>query len=257
MGNTVIQVPDAARYGRTQNGAETARDEWWGRMGAGDQQQGVIAGALGTVNNAAATGAGHTTAVEDGSLVDNEASGAGGHQNAALGMAQSLASGNQPSQAAYQLQSGLNQASAQQSAAARGARGGAALATADANRAANVSNLQQNAYAQGGLLRSKDMAAGRGMLTSGLAQMRDQDNARLGQGNEFGQFNAGAENGYKLGMGNAAVGIGAAADAYEGLDKQNYDAGMNPIKAQTEGEQGFKRWISSGNRQAVAANNED
>jgi hypothetical protein len=156
-----------------------------------------------------------------------------------------------------QLQSGLNQASAQQQAMGRSARGGAALATAGSNMQANTANLQQNAYSQGGLLRSKDMALGRGMLGTGLGQQQAQDQQRLGMANQLNQFNADANDRFSLGMGQAGVGLGGAANAQNQTDLAWHQGGMQSVEAQSEAEQQRQRWLSNSRSQAVAANIED
>ncbi len=256
MADTVINVPGQALYGRNPAGASAARDEWWNDMGKNDAQQGMVQGGMGYANTQAQTPRG-PQATENAGLANNEASGAGGHQQGAIGLAGTLARGQQPSAAAMQLQSGLNQASQQQSAMAAGARGSAGLATAGANMNANRSNLQQNAYAQGGMLRSRDMTQGRGMLNSMLGQQRDQDNARIGQANEFGQANADQNDKYALGMGAAATGLGEVGNAQANQDMLYYQGGMGPVDAQSEADQQRQRWLADANKQANAANLED
>lgn len=171
------------------------------------------------------------SAREDSGLAWNEASGAGGNQGAALGLAGTLARGQQPSQAAYQLQSGLNANMAQQSAIARGARGGAALAVAGQNEAFNNATAQQNAFTQGGLLRSRDMATGRGLLGSQLDTMQRQNAARIGQADTLNQFNAAQNDKVELGMAGAAVNLGNAA-TNAGNQNLNIQKGKDAITDQ-------------------------
>lgn len=262
-----MPVPLQATYGRpagTQEdpggigGSIKARDEWWQGQKRNDADQAGIAGGAGYAQGQANLGQERgATAHEDQGLSNNEASGAGGHQQGAIGLAGTLARGSQPSQAALQLQDGLRMASSQQKAMAGSARGGAALATAGANAQANISNLQQNAWTQGGLLRSRDMAAGRGMLGTGLGQQQAQDQARIGQANQMGQYNAEANDKYSLGMGNAAVGLGDVANQQQQQDFQWYQGGMQSVDAQSEADQQRQRWLADAERQKIAANNED
>ena len=255
--NTIV-VPPAARFGRNVNGANDARDAWWNQEGNNDAQQGAIRGGMDYANGQSALGQSRgPTATEDPTLAANEASGAGGNQAAAIGLAGTLARGQQPSAAAYQLQNGLNQASAQQSAFAHGARGSASLATAGTDAAANTANLQQNAYAQGGILKSRDMATGRGMLGSMLGQQRDQDNSRIGMANDMGQYNANANDQYSLGMGQAAVGLGGVANGQDQQDFQYDQGGLQSVDAQSEADQQHQRWLADAQKQKVAANQQD
>lgn len=256
MADTVIRVAPQAQYGRSPDGAVNARNEWWAGMDRNDADMGAINKGIGFANGQAAnpTAVGAT---ENAGLANNEASGANGHQSGAIGLAGTLARGQQPSQAAYQLQNGLNQATAQQTAIGRSARGGAALATAGADAQANTANLQQNAYQAGGMLRSRDMAAGRGMLAGFTEQQRGQDNQRLGQSNDFAAQNADLRDRASLGFGQAAVGLGGVANAGANQDLQYYNSGMGPVDAQDEANQARQKWAAAAQSQKVSANRQD
>lgn len=254
-GNIHIGVPPAAQYGRQPGGAEAARDEWWGMRGAGQERQQQAIGASDWMRQQGQTGG--NQAQENAALASNYASGAGGNQQGAIQLARQMAMGQSPSAAAYQLQSGLDQSSRMQSAMAGGARGGAALATAGQNAQANTSNLQQNAFTQGQMLRAREMAQGAGMYSTLLGQQREQATARLGMGNEMSQFNAGQRDRYNLGMQGAAIGMGQAANQQGELDLGYYQQGMNPINAQTQAQQQYQQWLDSARRQAYAANQEE
>ncbi len=245
---------DPAGFG----GANKARDQWWQGQGNNDQQQtwtqagGNFAqeqGQLGQDRGAVAQ--------QDRGLADNAYSGAGGHQQGATSLADQMARGSAPSAAAYQLQAGLNSATDQQSSMARSARGGAALATAGANQQANTAALQQNAFTQGGLLRSRDMATGRGLLGSQLAQQRDQAGQLMGQGNQLNQFNAKRNDDFSLQMGNAGVAFGDIANQQQAQDLQWYQGGMRPVNAQSEAEQQGQEWKADAEKQRIAALQED
>lgn len=241
-----------------QGGAIKVQKDWWDQKDADAPQQGMVNGAANWANGQAALGQSRgPTAVEDETLARNEANGAGGHQQGAIGLAATLARGSQPSVAAQQLQSGLNQASAQQASMGRSARGGAAMAVAGANQQANTANLQQNAWTQGGILRARDMAAGRQMLGTGLGQMQEQDQKRIGQANQMTQFNAEQNDKYSLGMGAAAVGLGNTANGAEQNDLLWHQGGMTSVEAQSEAEQQNRHWLADAESQRVAANEED
>ncbi len=256
MGNTVINTAPVAMYGDDPNGATKARDEWWKQMGNNDGDQNAVNGAMGYANSQSQGGyAGGQQ--ENAGLASNEASGAGGHQQGAIGLAGTLARGQAPSAAAYQLQSGLRQGLAQQQSFAQSARGGAALATAGANANANSAAQMGQAYTAGGMLKSRDMAAGRGMLASLTDQQRQQSNQRLGQANEFNQGQTELADKNALGMGQAAVGFGNMANAANGQDLQAYNAGMGVVDAQSEAYQAQKIALANHRKQAVAANEED
>ncbi len=255
MGSTVINTADAAQYGRNPNGANAARNEWWDQMGNNDADQSAVSGAMGYANGQA--GKNYQGANENVGLANNEASGANGHQAGAIGLAGTLARGQAPSAGAYQLQAGLNQGVAQQKSIAQSARGGAAMSVAGANAQANTAALQGNAYTQGGMLRTKDMAAGRGMLTSLTNEQRGQSNQRVGQANEFNQGQQNLADKNALGMGQAAVGFGNVANAQNGQDLQAYNSGMGVVDAQSEAEQQKRLWLANARKQAVSANTQD
>lgn len=253
--NTIhIANTPQAQYGRDPNGALKAKGQWMGQMGANDAAQGQAQKGMGWAsaqsNGAQSRG---PTAQENVGQANNEASGANGNQAGAVYLARNLATGNGPSQGAYQLQNSLNQAQDQQAAIARSGRGGASLSTAGDNAQANTAAIQQNGYTQGGILKAQDMAAGRGMYGTLLGQQRDQDNARIGQGNQLSQYNTNANDQYGLGMGNAALGFGGVGNQQDQQDFQNYQQGMNPINAQTEADQQYQAWLA--NNQKTAVNN--
>lgn len=256
-----------ANYGRPDGtredpggmgGANKARDQWWAGQGKNDQQQNWTQAGGNFASEQAALGQNRgATAQQDATLAANANSGAGGHQQGAIGYADQLARGNTPSAAAYQLQSGLNQATDQQASMAAGARGGAALATAGANQQANTAALQQNAFTQGGLLRSRDMASGRGLLGSALAQQRDNAGQLMGQANQLNQFIAKRNDDFSLQMGQAGVAFGDVANQQGAQDLAWYQGGMRPINAQSEAEQQGQEWDADAEKQRIAAAQED
>ncbi len=240
------------------DGGKALSDAGFARMGYNDGEQGIVSGAAGYANDEAA---GASTrgdqAVTDPRLAGNEASGADGHQAGAIELARRMAMGQAPSQGAYQLQAGLNQGSAQQASMATGARGSAALATAGANAGANTSNLQQNAFTQGGMLRSRDMAAGRGMLASGLGQKAGQDLNQLNSRNEMNAYNQDLNMKYGLDMGNAAVGLGGIENLQGQEDHANFDRGTRPGYAQDDAMQQANAWETARIAQINAKRAED
>lgn len=143
-------------------------------------------------------------AFENQQLSNNEATSRGYHQEGALNLALQGALGNQPSAAAYQMQAGLDRAVANQSAMAGGARGAAGLALAQGNAAANVANLQNQAFNEAGQLRANEVAGYTGMYGQLAGQQREQDQNRLGMGNQMSQFNAGNTTQRQLGFGQLA-----------------------------------------------------
>lgn len=255
MADVTIRVPDAAKYGRSANGSIGARDAWWQRSDAQQGQRDAIGSAMGSAQKQAVTGP--VGAEQDPRLANNASSGAMGHQPGATGLAGSLAAGAAPSQAAYQLQSGLNDASRQQQSIGRSARGAAAIANAGGNTQGNVTSLRQNAYLQGGALKAADMAQGRGLYGSILGQQREQNAAQLGMGNEMAQGNAVQADKFKLGMGGAAVGLGQVGAQQQGTVLGDYQQGMNPVNAQTQAEQAHQLWLAQARKQAAADNTQE
>lgn len=162
---------------------------------------------------------------ENQELSNREAEARYGDQSGAMQLAREAAMGMAPSQAAYQLQAGLDRGLAQQSAMAGGARGSAGLAMASANQAAAGANMQNQAFTEAGRLRAQEMGDAR-QLYGGLAgQQRDQDMQRLQMGNQMSQFNAGLNDQYRLGM------AGAANQAAQG-GLGWYQASQNPYNQQ-------------------------
>lgn len=141
---------------------------------------------------------------ENQSLSDNEATSRGYHQEGALNLALQGALGNQPSEAAYQLQSGLDKSLAQQSAMAGSARGAGGISNASANAGANMAALQNQAFTEAGRLRAQEIAGYTNMYGGLAGQQREQDLGRLGMGNQMSQFNASNTTQRQLGFGQLA-----------------------------------------------------
>ena len=257
MSTIVLNTPAQAQYGRSPTGASDARDDWWNHAGDNNADQAAVQGGMGYANLQASGQGGTAPAVENQGLVNNVAGGANGNQAGAVTLAQRLATGNGPSEAAYQLQHGLDQGVAQQRSMASSGRGFGALATGQAAGRENTANLQQNAFTQGGLLRSQDMTTGRGLLGTALSTQRDQDNAAIGQANDMSQFNATQADKNTLGMGQAGVALGDAGNAQNAQDLGYYNQGMNPVDAQSEADQAKQLWASQNQKQKAANNSQE
>lgn len=263
MANTKIvnlNTPGPAQYGQTTDygkfgkGVAGASAEAENQGHFNDSAQGAVAGATGYAQDAAANGTGFTGGEQNAGDANQQASGANGNQAGAIELARRMAAGNSPSAGAIQLQRGLNQGSAQQTAMAAGARGSAGIATAQGNAAANTSNMQQNAFTGAGMLRSQDMATGRGLYASLTNDQRGQDQAATAEANRVGMANAKASDDYRLGMGNAAVGFGAVANGQNQNDLSNFQRGMAPVYGQDEMNQQGKEWLYE-DRQHAATDN--
>jgi hypothetical protein len=150
-------------------------------------------------------------AYENQELSNREAQSRDYDQAGAMELARGAAMGQAPSAAAYQMQAGLNAAGAQQAAQAGGARGAAGLAMAQGNAASNVANMQQNAFTAAGQLRAQEMAEARGLYGGLAGQMRQQDQNRLGMGNQMSQFNSTIGLQRQMGFGNMALGANQQA----------------------------------------------
>lgn len=258
MANITINTPAAAQYGRAPDGAEKARDAWWAQMGANDADQAAIQGGMSYTQREAANAQNRGPgATEDPRLANQAASGANGHQNGALYLAQQRAMGNGISPGAMQLQAGLNQAMDQQTSMGRSGRGGAAIATGEANAGYNNANMQQTAYTQAGALKAREMAEGRGMYGTIAGQAREQSAARLGMANELSQGNAQLNDRYGLGMAQANTALGNAGADQSITDFSNYQQGMNPVNAQSQAYQQYQAWRANANKQKVANNSQE
>lgn len=162
---------------------------------------------------------------ENQKLSDNESVSRGYYQNGALDLAAQAAMGNAPSEAAYMMQGGLDRAVSGQKSMAAGARGSGAIALAQGNAQANQANLQNQTFQQAGQLRAQEMANARNSFGQLAGQQREQDQNRLGQGNQMSQFNAGLNDQYKMGMLQQGQGYGNQALGW-------YQAGMQPYNQQ-------------------------
>lgn len=251
-------TPDAAQYGRTPGGAEAARNDAWAQQGNNDIAQGQSQSGMDWANNQM-YGAEHRgpQSQENAGLAQNEVNSRYGDQNGAIGLARSLASGQSPSAAAYQLQAGLDQGLAQQTSMGRSARGAAGLSTAESNAGYNSANLQQNAFTQGGQLRAADMATGRGLYSSLTTQQRAQDQDRLGQANQMQQGNAARNDSYGLGMGNLANQFGELGNAQDNTDFGYNQQGMAPINDQFQANQQRQGWQAGNSKQVAGYNTQD
>lgn len=159
---------------------------------------------------------------ENQDLSNNEATSRGYHQEGALNLALQGALGNQPSEAAYQLQSGLDKSLAQQTAMAGSARGAGALATASANAGAGMANLQNQAFTEAGRLRAQEIAQYSQMYGGLAGQQREQDQNRLGMGNQMSQFNAQNTTQRQLGFGQLGNDSRRTGQGYYGQMGQPY-----------------------------------
>lgn len=204
--------PDAAgnTFQRGLHGESTFRD-----------QSAWAAGQMANPTNA-------SQAWENQELSDNESWTRGFDQAGALQLSREAAMGEAPSQAAWQMQQGLDQSLAAQQAQMGSARGNAGLALAGGNAAANSASLMNQTYGQSAALRAGEMAQARGLYGGLSGQVRDQDLQRLGQGSQMSQFNAGNTTNYQLGMGNVSNAYGQTGLGY-------YKGAMDPLNNQYDG----------------------
>jgi hypothetical protein len=244
-----MRVPSAALYGRGAFGAEKARDETWALEKNNDKEEGFVRGTMGSLAGQAASA--EQRKLSQDSLQRDRAYDSR-NQDDANEQARRLAAGDWNSSAQQQLRSGVNQAMAQQRALAGSARGGAAIATAGANMAANNAAIGQSGAMQAGLLRSQEMATGRGLLNSGLKSSRDMGLENMDMSNRFNQNNAAMNDKFAMDLGGAGVGLGNAS---AGQDKSNaayVKLGMAPIDAQSEANQARREWLVDREKARVA-----
>ncbi len=150
-----------------------------------------------------------------------------------LGLASSAAHGNQPSEAAMLMRSGMNRAIANQSALSGSARGNSGLAMAQANQGGNVAAMQNQAYTDSAALRAKEMAEARGQYLNAASAQRGMDQNRLQIGNQMAQYNAGLNDQYSLGMGQ--LGLGASNTAADW-----YGKAQNPLNQDLQAQQFYE-----------------
>lgn len=260
-GTRVVNYLDPTRrgtYAQTapdgQQGGEAQRDIALGRLGGHHDLMNTEAGAAGDANKIAAGVTGRAGPQSNEYDTANVAGGANGNRAGAIELARRQALGQSPGAGIQSLQQGLNQASQQQAAMASGARGAAALATGQANRLANTSNLQQQAFSGAGMMRSQDMAAGRGLYNTLSAQARGQAGEVLDESNKFNAANADQTNKTALGFANAATGFGNAANTTNqnilGAEVNAWD----PVSAEDEARQAQAEAIKKYNIGALVSN---
>lgn len=259
MGNNVniIRTVGPATYGGTGpgGGAVAHAQEGLNRVGDTLNNEQAATNASGQANAAAQGAQTRGPQAEQNSYdANNAAGGANGNQAGAIELARRQAMGQAPGAGIRSLQMGLNQASSQQSAMAAGARGSGSIATAGANAAANTSDLQQNAFAGAGMMRSQDMAAGRGLYNTLASQGRDQAGQLQDSANQMGLANQGMNDSHALAMGNAATGFGGIANGYNGEAFNQTTNAMEPINAQDDANQANQEQHGNNRKQAVAAN---
>lgn len=201
---------------------------WGGDPNAATDYYNIGAQGLGNSNADAAYFSGQARdqgpqAFENQSLSDNEATSRGYHQEGALNLALKGALGNQPSEAAYQLQSGLDKAIGGQQSLSGSARGAAGIANASANAGANVAALQNQAFTEAGRLRAQEIAGYTGMYGNLAGQQRSQDQNRLNMGNQMSQFNAQNTTQRQLGFGQLGNDSRRTSQGYYGQMAQPYN----------------------------------
>lgn len=168
------------------------------------------------------------------------------YQGDSLGLAQQAAYGNAPSVAQNQLTYGIGRTIADQSSAASSARGSAAMAMAQQNAMGNSAQALGDYNNQMAMLRAQEMATARAAYQQGTEQMRGQDQSRLTQSNQMGQFNAGqGQNEAQLGLGLAQLGLGY------GNQGQGYNAQAQNVQGQQLQAQGNQQAQQSQNQQAA------
>jgi hypothetical protein len=218
-----------------------------GGMAGGGMNYGGYAGGATDMSNIGLRGMGWAqgeaqrdrgaTAIEDQELSDREAQARYGDQAGAIQLAREAAMGQAPSQAAYLMQAGLNQGLANQQAMAGGARGAAGIALAQGNAQANAATMQNQAYTQAGAMRADEMNQARNLYGGLAGTQRQQDQNRLGMGNDMSKYNAGANDQYRLGMGQLGLGY--------------YGASQRPHESQLNADVGYYNTnVSDGNADA-------
>jgi hypothetical protein len=154
------------------------------------------------------------------------------YQQAGLDLTTQAAMGLAPSEAAYQMQRGLDQASAAQNSMQGSARGAAAIANAQGNATSNIAGLQQGVFTDAGQLRAQEMAQARGMMGTQSQALRGMDQGRLNSSNEFGLANRSMGNQQQLGL-------LAASQGYGGLDNSRYSVNQNAALGNAQLGQGY------------------
>lgn len=211
---------------------------WGGDPGMADKFSNIAQGNMGNAMDMANWANGQAMedrgpqAWEDQTLSNREASARDYDQAGAMQLAREAAMGQAPSEAAYMMQAGLNNAVAGQQSAAGSARGAAALANAQSNAQANTAALQNQAFTQAGQLRANEMAQARGAYGGLAGQMREQDLHRLQMGNDMSNRNADRNDAYKGMMMQGGNAYGTQGQGwYKGaMEPYNNQADLNAKK---------------------------
>lgn len=191
--------PGSANYGG-DGGVDYYKEQ--GRLGGmkNDAAEAQNAAAMrNTFNNLGARG----PQAQENAALTGRATDTRGQQMQALDLSRDAAMGNAPSEAAAQTRLGMNDVMGTQAGAMGGARGLSALGGTQAMGSASVGMSAGNLGMQGGLARSKEIGDAIGMYGTQAGTVRDQDQARLAQSNQNGQFNAKLNDDWK--MGNASL----------------------------------------------------
>lgn len=211
--------PNQFQFGHDPNYADQRAGVADASMAHNDAQEGMaqkgMGWGMGQMQGAHSRGA---TAIESQQLANNEAGGKAWQQDA-TGLARNAAYGNAPSEAAYMMQSGLDQGLRDTASQGASARGGAAMALAQGNAAGNAASMEQQTFGAAGRLRAQEMAQARDQYGQLTTAGRGQDQARLGQGNDMARYNAGANDSYALGSAGAAQGFGQLGNAQNQSDQ--------------------------------------
>lgn len=201
--------------------------------GANDwSQRGLTGMGASNANAAYASGQMQDSRMTD-TLAGREAASRYGDQSGAIQLAREAAMGQAPSEAAYQMNAGLNQALGAQQGTAAGARGAAAIANAQGRAAGLGAGMMGQAFNAAGQLRAQEMAQARGMYGGLAGQQREQDIARIGQDQSM-----------RLGMGQLGVGYSNSGQGW-------YQAAQHPqdmqLQAGLQGqEQRGNNWNQAG-----------
>ncbi|MDD5374473.1 hypothetical protein [Acidithiobacillus sp.] len=229
--------PGAASFGGFLGGAEYYKQHFLEGQKDNDFLQGQAKGAM-DYGLGQMSGPNRHTATENGTLVNREATGRAGQQDA-LGLQMNAAMGGAPSMAQGQTTQAMNGLMGSRSSAMGGARGLSALNGAGLGGSATGA-AAGNLAAQGGFGRSAEIGQEMSQYGSLAGNARGQDLGRLSQNSQNSNAYADLNDQWRLGQGQNAVNAGKLGNSLDLTDQQKYGASMQPAEAQLQADQAMQ-----------------
>lgn len=229
--------PGSAMFGGYREGAEDYKNHFLDSRTSNDGLQAQAKGAM-DYGLGQMSGPNRHTASENSTLVNREASGRSGQQDA-LGLQMGAAMGGAPSVAQGQTTQAMNGLMGSRASAMGGARGLSALTGTGLGGSA-IGSQATNLAAQGGFGRSAEIGQEMGQYGALAGNARGQDLGRLAQNSQNSNAYADMNDQWRLGQGQNALNAGKLGNSLDLTDQQKYGASMQPAEAQLQADQAMQ-----------------